>query len=42
MHEKLNTDGIDLSGFLHYMKEPGTASDNASISKVFMQLGVND
>ena len=42
MHEKLNTDGIDLSGFLHYMKEPGTASDNASISKVFTQLGVND
>lgn len=42
MHEKLNTEGIDLSGFLHYMKEPGTASDNASISKVFTQLGVND
>jgi len=42
MHEKLNTEGIDLSGFLHYMKEPGTSSDNASISRVFTQLGVND
>lgn len=42
MHEELNTEGIDLSGFLHYMKEPGTSSDNASISRVFTQLGVND
>lgn len=42
MHQELNTEGIDFSGFLHYMKEPGTSSDNASISRVFTQLGVND
>jgi ubiquinone biosynthesis protein Coq4 len=42
MHEKLNTEGIDWSGFNHYMKEPGTSTDNASVSRIFTQLGVND
>lgn len=42
MQEAWNPKDLDLTGFLHYMKEPGTASDNASISKVFTQLGVND
>ena len=42
MHETWNTDQLDLTGFIHYMQEPGTASDNASISRVFTQIGVND
>ena len=42
MHEKLNTEGIDWSGFNHYLKEPGTSTDNASVSRIFTQLGVND
>lgn len=42
MQEAWNPKDLDLTGFFHYMKEPGTASDNASISKVFTQLGVND
>ena len=42
MHEKLNTEGIDWSGFNHYLKEPGTSTDNASVSRIFTQLGIND
>lgn len=42
MQENWNPADIDLTGFLHYMREPGTATDNASISKVFTQLGIND
>lgn len=42
MQEIWNPEDLDLTGFLHYMQEPGTASDNASISKVFTHLGVND
>ena len=42
MHEKLNTEGIDWAGFNHYLKEPGTSTDNASVSRIFTQLGVND
>lgn len=42
MHENWNPVDLDLSGFIHYMQEPGTASDNASISRVFTKLGVND
>lgn len=42
MKETWNADQLDLTGFIHYMQEPGTASDNASISRVFTQIGVND
>ena len=42
MHETWNGEGLDFSGFLHYMQKPGTASDNASISQLFTKLGVND
>lgn len=42
MHETWDADQLDLTGFIHYMHEPGTASDNASISRVFTQIGVND
>ena len=31
-----------MTGFFHYMEKTGTSTDNASISKIFSQLGVND
>ena len=42
LHESVNADQVDLTGFFHYMQEPGTASDNASVSRIFTQIGVND
>ncbi|ABM78814.1 Hypothetical protein P9303_20781 [Prochlorococcus marinus str. MIT 9303] len=42
MLENWNSRELDLTGFFHYMEQPGTATDNASISKIFTQIGVND
>jgi len=42
MHENWSSEGLDFSGFLHYLQQPGTATDNASISQMFTQLGIND
>ena len=42
MQEAWDLRELDLTGFFHYMEQPGTASNNASVSKIFTQLGVND
>ncbi|MFL0769585.1 MAG: Coq4 family protein [Prochlorococcus sp.] len=42
MIETWDDSNLDLSGFFHYMKQPGTSTDNASVSKIFTQLGIND
>ena len=42
MIESWSVKDIDMTGFFHYMEQPGTSTDNASVSKIFSKLGVND
>ena len=42
MIEDWSLKDIDMTGFFHYMAQPGTSTDNASVSKIFSKLGVND
>ena len=42
MQDTWNARDLDLTGFFHYMQHPGQSTDNASVSQIFTQLGVND